>query len=310
MKSMASDLYMIGDKIVVNVNQESRSWGFKAPADGATGTIVKFREIAYARVGNYCKKPGIYENRCYCEVRMDTGETVSLGSHHYEFPDDDEVERRYAAIRTNPDDPRFAKKFIRELPETKLWEGDVVRVRSRGRVYDTEYGKPIVVRRIDYNCINSTRDDGSPYPFYDVSNDLRGGWSMSFEEGELELIERGRVWKHFHGEPISFSGIEEESSFFMLLGHYDEIKNPATKNYAWSAEQVIAAIRAGDVDAFDVSTSFLGVVLSEPIHHAIRFDDREFGKRVGAEVIKNFEGANMQQMESDLRDKMQAARAR
>lgn len=308
MKSMSSDLYMIGDQVFINVDPENRSWGYKAPPDGTKCTIVGFSEIAYSRVASFGHRPGIYENRCWADVRLATGETINISSHFLAVPDD-EREKRYAAIRANRDDSRFAATFIRDLPETKLWEGDVVRVHDYRmcKTYDSEYGEPIVVCRIDYECINSTRNDGSPYPFYHVSSSLQhGGYTMAFEDRELELIERGNVWKYFHSEKILFSSLEEEVKFFRLLSHYEEIINPATGDYGWSAEQVISAIREGTVDGFDVTTDFLGVTLKNPVHHAVRFHNRKLGKRVAAEVIRNFEGVDIQKMENNLRDRMLA----
>lgn len=253
----------VGDKVVIDVSQESSSWGaYPEVKNGEIGEVISFSEIHYGRTRAFGKKPGVYQNTCWPLVRMESGLELTINSC-------------YVKPLLPEEHPYNSGDFIRDLPETLFWEEDMVEDQS-GEIYRID--------SIDYAFINEKINDGSPWPFYTCAP-LGCSWTIQKTEASLKLIKRGNVWKHFHSEKLAFSSIEEEANFFKSLGLYDEVKNPANNLYSWNLQEILEAIKNDIVDGFSVGH----MLFSDKVYHsAIRFHDRNLGKRVAEATLKGF----------------------
>lgn len=292
---MIDELMKIGDQVAITIDKENREWGYNPCPDGTTATILGFSEIHYGRLGNLGLKPGIYVNRAWVRLRLADGREHTEWSGRMDLTDKDETTRRLAEFRKrqkeNPDYWR-THEFLRELPETPFWEGDFVRVRGRSVVTSVYSEMPperdpdtFQIIGIDYHYLAEKTQIGTKYPAYKISSSLSAGWNTSASEDDMELVERGPVWKFYHNEPIVFASVQDEANFFTSLGHTDEVRNPANGLYKWSKDEVLDAIRKGLVHGFSVSSGFFG---TGPSICAKRFHNEELGKRVAKATLEGF----------------------
>lgn len=278
-----TELLKIGDEVVFKVDPERRAWTstYDMVPDGTKGIVCGFGDaVMYEpRVPFLVRQPGVYHSRGAVSVWLNDGRIVP-GDWCITMTDQAEQQRRDAALRD--DDGILREKQVRlgDLPETKFWEQDKVRVRFPfdGRVED------MTVVRISYRDMYNTRADGSPWPFYDVR--YAEGGQTSAEESWIELVERGNVWKHFHGQALVFADLKEEASFYQLIGQTEEVRNPKNGYYSWTEDEVLAAIKSGLVHGFSMSSGFFG---SGPHISALRFRDENLGKRVAEETMRGFD---------------------
>ena len=287
---MIEETMRIGDKVVITIPQENRKWGYNPCPDGTKATILGFSEVYYGRIRNFGRKPGVYVNRAWVKLLLEDGRKHTEYSGRLELVDKAEYERRVAAFRKyQQEHPHtwLKREFLRELPETPFWEGDFVRVCGRSyREIPFNHGSDVFqIVGIDYPYLNERTQTGGKYPAYNISEKLEAGWDIQASEDNMVLIERGPVWKFYHNEPIKFAGIQEEAQFFDLLGHTEEVRNPANGSYKWTKEEVIEAIQSGLVHGFAVSRGLFG---GKPRIVTKRFKDEDLGRRVAKATLEGF----------------------
>jgi len=249
----------VGDRVKVTIPKENREWGYNPCPDGAEGTIIKFDEIAYGRVNNCEKKPGIYENKCWCSLELEDKSIIHISTFH--------LDGKFSTMDS---------KFLRDLPETPFWEGDFVSCKNKDGVFQ--------IVRINYDRINAKINDGGPYPIYEISDSFTAGWHQAFSADEISLLKRGAVWKYFHGEEIEFPNLKEEAEFFTRLGKTQEVRNPSNNIYSWTKDEVLKAIEDGIVHGFT-----MGGLFNPNRINAIWFEDEELGKRVARATLEGFD---------------------
>jgi len=288
---MINDLINIGDKVIVTIEKDAREWGYNPCPDGTKAKVISFAEIDYGRLQTFGKKPGVYVNRSWVKICLEMGKEYLEWSGRLELSSQKEYKKRLAAFRRlqkeNPDGWR-KDEFIRDLPETPFWEGDIVRVEEGiGSGWnDREDPTIFQITGIEYNCLGQRTDNGSEWPAYRVSDTISAGWHVSIRADQMKLIERGPVWKHYHNEPIQFESLAEEAQFFSRLGHTDEVRNPKTGLYRWwTKDEVLEAIREGIAHGFSMSNGLFGM---EPSPYAITFRNEELGKRVAQATLEGF----------------------
>lgn len=292
---MIEDLVRIGDLVSITIPKENRAEGYNPFPDGTTATVLGFSEIAWGRINNCGYQPGYYVNRAWVKIQLGDGREMMEYAGRLSLVDQSEYDQRLVEFRRlqqeRPNDWNN-REFLRDLPETPFWEGDFVRVKGRrGLTVLTSEMPPdhdpdvLQVVRVDYYRLTALCNDGSPYPAYDISSKLGGGWHTSASEPEMTLVERGLVWKHFHGEPITFASLQEEAAFYDMLGETIEMRNPANGLYSWTKEQVLDAIRVGHVHGFNISGGFFG---TGPSICAKRFKNEELGQRVAKVTLEGF----------------------
>lgn len=277
-----TELLQIGDEVVFKVDPERRAWTniYKDVPDGTKGIVCGFYDavIYESRVQVFVYQPGVYHRKGAVSVWLRDGRIVP-GDWSIKMVDEDQEKRRDAALRGADGVLRTEQVRLGDLPETKFWEQDKVRVRFPRDGSEHE----MVVGRIDYYHMHKCRDDGSPWPFYDVR--FMEGGQTSAEESWIELIERGNVWKYHNNQPLLFADLKEESSFFQLVGQTEEMRNPKNNLYSWTKKEVLDAIKNGTVHGFSVSSGFFG---SGPHIYALRFKNEALGKRIAKTTLEGF----------------------
>ncbi|HET8575344.1 MAG TPA: hypothetical protein VFM02_04235 [Candidatus Paceibacterota bacterium] len=278
---MLSELLQIGDEVVFKVHPEMRAWTdtYKDVPDGAKGVVCGFYDavIYEPRVPVLVHPPGVYHRKGAVSVWLTDGRIIP-GGYSIEMADKNEEKRRDAALRDADGVLRTPQVRLGDLPATKFWEQDKVRVR-----FPNKWGEEVmVVDRIDYHHMHEGRD-GSPYPFYGVR--FLSGGGPSAAESWMELIERGNVWRYYHDQPLLFADLTEEASFFQLVGQTEEVRNPKNNLYSWTKDEVLDAIKNGIVHGFSVSSGFFG---SGPRINARRFKDEVLGERVARATLEGF----------------------
>lgn len=272
------EVLKIGDVVVINIPDDNWSWGFK-PVKKQKGTLAKvlgFGEICYSRIQNFGRKPGVYVNHAWLNVKVGRGEPFPISSSFVDLKDKDQYVRRVKKFRKNGGLDN-ANVWLRDLPEMKFWEGDIVKVVNGRHPWEgIEFFK---ISQIEYGYLGQMRNDGvTPMPEYSLEPEGKGGGRVSINESQLELVARGNVWKHFNGVKPVFKDLNEEAEFFILLGKTREVRNPISGLYSWTKDEILKAIQDGTVDGF-TGGSRIGTVL---------FNDRDLGKRVAEATLKGF----------------------
>lgn len=278
---MLEAVMQVGDEVAITIPKENRDWGYNPFPDGTKAVIVGFSEIAYGRLDNFGLKPGVYVNRAWVILSSWEEGILLEFSGRLELTDRMEYERRVALHRQHQQESpsrRRNEEFIRDLPETPFWEGDIVRVSSQDN-------RQLQIISIDYASLPKKTQLGSEYPAYKVSDSLSAGWHTSASENEMVLIERGPVWKLFHDEPVTFGSLAEEAQFFERIGRVEEVPNPKSGLYSWTKEEALEAIQDGIIHGFSLSGAFLGL---PPSICAKRFTDDNLGKRVAQATLEGF----------------------
>ena len=276
-----SEVLRIGDEVILKVDSERRIWTdtYKDVLDGTKGVVCGFFDavIYVPRVPVLSEKPGVYHQKGSVSIWLPDGRIVP-GDWSVEMVDRDEERRRSAAIRDKNGLIRTTQVRLGDLPPTKFWEKDKVYVHFPNDEYAGTIG------RIDYNFMHKHRDNGSPWPFYDIN--LTQGGTMSAEESWIELVERGNVWKYYHDEPLTFTDLKEEADFFQLIGQTEDVCNPKNNLYSWTKEEALEAIRNGLAHGFTAGSSFFTGFGGRPHLNAKRFKNEELGKRVAQATLE------------------------
>ncbi len=278
-----SELLQIGDEVIFKVDDERRAWTntYKDVPNGTKGVVCGFYDavIYEPRVPVLVNPPGVYHQQGAVSIWLPDGRIVP-GDWSVEMVDKNEEKRRDAAMRDKNGVLRTKHVRLGDLPPTKFWEGDGVRVHFP----DNEYsGQEMTIGRIDYSFMYKCRNDGSPWPFYEIS--LERGGTTSAEESWIELVKRGNIWKYYHNEPLSFTDLKEEAGFFKLIGQAEEVRNPANGIYSWTKEEMLEAIKNGTAHGFSVSGGLFG---SGPHISVCRFKNEELGQRIAQATLEGF----------------------
>lgn len=276
-------LYRMYDRVVISLDKETRDWrGAKVPPNGTQATIVGIESSVQwrGRCWEYGRAPGKYlVNNGAFRLRFDDGKGIIMNTYDFDHLDEGLMAKRQDERRSLGDDPP-TDTWMEPLPELPFCEMDRV---SFVRFEDEE--QTGTIGRINYDYIGQfCTDDVTPMPMFQVNMD--GGGSSSFRPEELKLIERGNVWRHTNGQPLRFKDIKEETSFHSAMGWDEQVRCPQTGNYDWvNVSNVLEGIRNDIVDCLKMTGSFFG---APSMHAAIRFRDRELGKRVQAKFLDGF----------------------
>lgn len=207
----------VGDQVVLDLQGRD----LKGVSDGETVTIIEFAERYSGRTDGIGVPPGLWKNYSYSTVRDARGNDHDIHSSHLlPLPGSDYI--------------GLPRQLVGDLPETPFWEGDVV------EVYD---GRKGVVSVIDYGEIDTESDE----PPYRVSFPATGG-GEGFHAHALSLIERGDVWRHYHGEEIDFESAADEATLHHTLSLVTSVANRETRSFGFSWGEAVQALRNGDAD--------------------------------------------------------------
>ena len=299
---MLTEQYLVGDRVVMKMDREARSWGRKGAPDGTVGEVVgRYR---YKRYRGYqeerYQKAGLYEANGALSIRwfeLPEGSAledylVNMGGSDLRLEDAAEQERRETEFRAMTQDGRNAvmngyrdEQRIDDLPETPFLPGD--------EVQDTNPFDPdrhlyrFRVLSIDYNF---KYQDGSVEHVYNIQafdRETDQSCYSTMRSGTcLELVVRGNIWRELNGEPLIFKDMAEESAYATARGRSTEVRNPKSNLYSWTKDEVLNAIEDGIVDGFAMPT--IPFSFGQRSISAQRFNDRELGERVRAATLEGF----------------------
>jgi len=170
----------------------------------------------------------------------------------------------------------------KEWEGREFWYGDAVKFPDRK-------GKE---KRETFFVLGLAREVSSDEEHvYDYSDRMKGqdwfGW-FSPQEEAVELVERGNFWKYAHGKKTIFADLREEVQFHLdVLEAYDTV-TPDKKQIVWTKEDVLAAIKRGEVHGF----TMIGMPIMGPDAvasiHAFRLHEEKLGKKLAKETLKGF----------------------
>ncbi len=292
---MLDQLIRENDLVRIRIGPDDRAGGYDPCPDGTEATVTGFEETLVPRLRHWGQKPGVYRNRAQARLRFADGAEQVIASRCLSLADRGEEARRQETL-LGPDAEKATRQpdFLRDLPDTPFWEGDYVRFlhpRMRNAFpYLKPPGRPYGCAQVSLINYGWHGDPASPTgksDMYSISAGLQGGASVIVAERSLGLVERGPVWKHFHGERIRFADLREEAEFYALLGLVTEVANPRSGIYDWTFKGLLGAIREGLVDGLmggfrlDPSGPAKGEHLT-----ALRYHDRDLGRRVAQAMLR------------------------
>jgi hypothetical protein len=276
-------LLQVGDTVIINIPDDNWSWGYH-PVERQSGIEAKitgFGEIHYHRHQTYGKEPGVYTNHSW--VTLDILGEKTISSSFIDLKDKMEYDSRCASRNIREFDTN--QKPIRPLPETKFWEGDIVKL-NRSVGYPEYLHNECYVRQVNYQDLKCKRIDGSPMPEYDIAVVGGCGAYVGVNESSLELVRRGNIWKYYNGEQPSFADLREQAEFFYMIGKMEEIANPATGSYAWTLNEALQAIRDGVADCFKATKGLFGT--DDLNHRVFKVKDRDLGEKLREATVFGF----------------------
>jgi hypothetical protein len=227
------------------------------------------------------------------------GPPVSVSTYNCEVHPDSKVEydKRYQELWVMPvlkdktidsyeqENILLHSVRIGDLPETNFWEGDILAPVDDFYHADNE-GFLRRVSSIQFDIKKVDRGQCYIIEWCDRQGEYAKQGTMWLHDCNNRLVERGNLWKKYHGEPLTFRSLLEETSFAANTGQREEMRNPASGDYRWDfLTDIIAAIRDGIGDAFTGGQGIFG----SGFHHSVyRFKDRDLGERVRAETLMGF----------------------
>lgn len=272
---MYDTFFKIDDQVIVNIPSENREWGYNPCPDGTIATIVMpYTEIYYSRINKCGRKPGVYKNTNWTVIRLPNGKTYAEYTSRLQLVDQKEAKSRLRESQ-NPNGKKLdsSNLFIRDLPETRFWEGDFVTVNNG------DYQGIHQITSIDYKY------SSTPTPAYWLSTSLTSVRHIFASEANLTLVKRGPIWKYYHHEPIEFKDPEEKADLHLLLGLFDDVRNPKNNLYCWTLDEVLEAVKDGLVHGFSV----LNLFSSSASISAFKFHDEELGAQISQMTLSGFQ---------------------
>lgn len=275
-----NEIFYIGDEVIVSMTDEDREWRTNVFPNGTKALVIGFNEVCYGRFNSFDIQPGVYLNKNLVQIKNQNGQIIVETAKHLRLADEDAYKARIKEFTHKSQLPDYLE-YIRDLPPTPFWEGDKVRCSKHGNEYASEIFIINSIRYLDINELNLFGEPSNPYSLYHREED----WTMGANENELELIERGNIWRYLNNEELKFDSLSEEANFFLNLGHVDEVKTIGE----WTKTKVLEAIAKGKADGFKVIRAIMDI---PPYIIALKFHNEDLGKRVAKATLEGFNISN------------------
>ncbi len=242
--------------------------------------ILGFGETAYGRLNDLGFEPGVWRNRVEVRLRTADGEELTELGLSLLLADQAEFDRRMREREQHWNDSAWRKNrdFLRPLPETKFWEGDMVRrkispdARSAAHWRNNPYVAR-VVSYIEYPGVASAYAPKRATAGYRLAGPavLRSPFDIVPEE-ELVLAERGNAWRYCHNQPLRFGDLKEAARFYFRIGQAETVPHPETGLHSWTKDDAHRAVWRGAIHGY------IGGRGSS--YRALRFRDENLGEQV------------------------------
>jgi hypothetical protein len=228
-------------------------------APGTMVTIRSFTETSSGLANNNGMLPGIYENFRWMNVETADGRKETVPEHYLDATSLPRLRRERARVA--------------DLPQIPFCEGDTV-IALGGR-----YCKIV---NIDYlafwNEHNGKPDEGIRRPF--TVRSTEGSIQSEASADEMKLIKRGMVHAYYAGNAVDFDNAEEEAQFYAWIGHADGIVNPSSQTRAFTRDEAIAAMQAGEADVVLSINQHFEPLTDDKTYHLNKFRDEAVGARI------------------------------
>ncbi len=314
-------LLQVDDKVRVRIDPFFPKPEGQYPV-GATGEIVGFGLKSICRTATfYHQPPGMYLEPEWPFVRFGTAVIRNIRSNSLELIDEAEYARRLERSQSeNPRQQTLRGAFVSDLPDTEIWEGDIVRPKpnyGRGKndkpkklkKYGLIPGLPdaYMVTYMSFHKPGEIIESLDEYPRFSIGDRFLRTSKDGFLDYDLELVERGNFWRRAHGEPLVFKDLAEESFWAWMVGEVEYVpappvpRKPWEKDYSssWSPDlqkeeaakwyderAALACVQDGNGHGLQTHR-----VLCEGLeiwHNVLRFKNEDLGRRVAEATANGF----------------------
>lgn len=194
---------------------------------GRTVVVVGFAVRARSRARSRIEggQPGYYLDKSRAYVG-DRGTVRKTPTRLLRFPEATWQERLGQHRATLPLLPEPKPEFVCELPDTGIWEGDLVtikpetmRLRPLLKVpFGTfaEHPEAVMIASVRYQHFRDVDDVDhiGAEPKFAVTHHLGSDSEGAYNAFELTLVSRGNPWREAHGKPLVFHDLAEEALYF------------------------------------------------------------------------------------------------
>lgn len=318
-------LLQVGDGVRVCADSH-----FPKPEDlyhpiGTVGEIVGFAITSISRTSaRGFVRSGIYLDPGRPFVRFKAGVIRNFCANSLQLVNEVEYGRRMEqSLLENQRLSSLNNPFVSQLPDTEIWEGDIVRPKPCDRtsellrlervkcnsipgipdaymVADVSFRRPgEIVGSLDYG------------PYFGIGDRFLKRWNGGFFDWELELVERGNFWRRAHDEPLIFKDLEEESFWAWMVGETEAVPAPERPKDPWSRDYLsecsvevqaqqrakwysetaaLSCVSEGKGHGIQSHHAFEDVYDSRPYVwcNVLRFKDEDLGRRVAAATAHGF----------------------
>ena len=223
-------------------------------------------------------------------VRVGEWEIRRIRANYLSLPDAVTEERLARHRAEHPEFNGYGPRLC-DLPETDIWEGDVVTLESRvtTKLPTDHRGKPFsggfsdndeafVVGWVSYHeRFGDLTESLDHLPLFSLSDRLFQRSSGRYKGFELRLVERGNLWRRAHGELPSFRDLAEEAAFAVRVREIEERRHVGFTDRAAGRIAAAKLVEAGEGDGILYYSVFEG---SGDGYTIVRFIDRSLGERV------------------------------
>jgi len=310
-------LLHVGDKVCIRIDPF-----FPKPETGypigTIGEIVGFTIKSVCRTNTYDSlPPGIYLCPDWPFVRFDAGIVCNIPANSLELLDKIEYEKRLKqSCEEWPHNSSPHSTFVSDLPDTKIWEGDIVRPKyiqpkrvKPGSIPDLP--DAYMVTWISFGRPGEITESLGDVPNFSIGDRFMQKSENNWSGSHLELVERGNFWRRAHGESPIFRDLEEESFWAWLVNEVECLPAPQKQLKPWekdylsdlspevqlrekakwyNEEAALSCIRDGSGHGIMTHHTFADIYDSTPYewYNVIRFKNEDLGQRVVEATLNGF----------------------
>lgn len=293
----------IGDIVIVN-NGNNEGYPIEnALPDGTELRVMGFTQwLDYRDFGWITEeKPrGIYQRFGAAIYQLADSQSdrkyFTYSAHHLKFKDET-IDPQKTRRDTFNWKMEHGGVRIGDLPSRGFEPDDKVRFIGTRYGSDTRvaYG---VIERVEYSFLRDNDETRYSVALYYHHSELKGrreddtaeflpcGSYPFVRESELELIERGNFHAHLNGGELKFDTIQEEVSFYTMLGHGEQLRSPVSGDYSWTLEEALISIRNGTGSVVRMSGGMFGSSSFPTVYDYPTLP--ELSERLRAETLKGF----------------------
>lgn len=247
----------VGHQVMLNPDGAA----LKGVSDGEVVTIKDFAARFEGRTDGLGIPPGLWRNYAWATILDARGRTH-------------EVRSDCLTPLPGRDYLRLPRVLLADLPETPLWEDDVV---------ETYEGRIGTVSRVNYDVVGDP--DSQEYRIR-----FDEGSVVDYHARALTLLDRGDVWRFYNGEKPFFDDAVAEAMFYHRTSQVTAVHNREEDTASFDWNRAVAMLESGQAD---VIWHNWVVAVADPGYRVFCYsiDDPEVGERCRLELLDRIEAA-------------------